>query len=127
MKAIHTMIAIAALAGAASFAGAEEPAGAPPAGAPPEGGPREHRKPPAELIAKFDKDGDGNLNDDEKAAMKAAMEERRKEMLTKFDKDGDGKLNEEERKAAREAGGFGGPGGKRPHGDKKPKEEAAPQ
>jgi hypothetical protein len=127
MKAIHTMIAIAALAGAASFAGAEEPAGAPPAGAPPEGGPREHRKPPAELIAKFDKDGDGKLNDDEKAAMKAAMEERRKEMLTKFDKDGDGKLNEEERKAAREAGGFGGPGGKRPHGDKKPKEEAAPQ
>lgn len=68
---------------------------------------RERRGAPPEVIEKFDKDGDGQLNEEErKAAMeerRARMEERRKKMLAEFDKDGDGKLNEEERKAAREA------------------------
>jgi len=51
------------------------------------------------LLRRFDKDGDGKLNDEEKAAAKAAREEH----VKKFDKDGDGELNQEERKAAREA------------------------
>ncbi|MDD4869996.1 MAG: EF-hand domain-containing protein [Kiritimatiellae bacterium] len=58
-----------------------------------------------EILKKFDKDGDGKLNDEEKAAAKAAMEakkaEREKKMLAEFDKDGDGKLSDEE-KAARD-------------------------
>ena len=52
-----------------------------------------NRKPPAHIIEKFDKDGDGKLNDEEKAEI-------RKEMKSKFDKDGDGKLSPEERKTA---------------------------
>jgi Ca2+-binding EF-hand superfamily protein len=68
---------------------------------------RQHRKLPPEILKKFDKDGDGKLNEEEREAAKAAREEmmkaRKKEMLEKFDKDGDGKLSEEEEKAAREA------------------------
>ncbi len=78
----------------------------------------------AAMEKRFDKDGDGKLNEEERAAMRKAMEERRKnggaagrptdsaaaparknrlsdEVLKKFDKDGDGELNAEERKAAR--------------------------
>ena len=58
------------------------------------------RRPPPELMKKFDKDGDGKLSESERAELRKTMEERRKEFLAKFDKDGDGKLNEEERKAA---------------------------
>jgi Ca2+-binding EF-hand superfamily protein len=69
---------------------------------------RERRGPPPELIKKFDKDGDGQLSEEERKAAREAMEARRgefqKKMLEQFDKDGDGKLSEEERKAAREAG-----------------------
>ncbi len=69
---------------------------------------REQRKLPPEVIAKFDKDGDGELNEEERAAAKAEreekMKEKKQEMIAKFDKDGDGELNEEERKAARAAG-----------------------
>ena len=113
------MIAVAVLLSTASIANAQAP----------EGGEKkpEHRQMPPEVIAKFDKDGDGKLNEEErKAAREAAgdrpdgakMEEHKKEAIAKFDKDGDGKLNEEERKAAREAMG-GRPGGpKRPGGDK---------
>ena len=52
----------------------------------------------AELLKKFDKDGDGKLSEEEREAAKAA---RKAMILEKFDKDGDGELNEEERKAAR--------------------------
>jgi len=74
-----------------------------------------HRRPSKEeILKKFDKDGDGELSEEEKAAMKEAMEKHRgkhgkggrpskEEMLKKFDADGDGKLNKEERTAAREA------------------------
>ena len=58
------------------------------------------RKMPPFVIKKFDKHGDGELNDEEKAAARAEMAARKKEVMAKFDKDGDGKLNEEERKAA---------------------------
>ena len=98
MKALHNIIAVAALLSVTSIANAQAP----------EGGEKkpEHRQIPPEVLAKFDKDGDGKLNDEERAVAKAAgeakMEERKKEMLAKFDKDGDGKLNEEERKAAEE-------------------------
>ena len=51
-------------------------------------------------MKKFDKDGDGKLNEEERAEARKTMEARRQEALKKFDKDGDGKLNEEERKAA---------------------------
>ena len=65
-----------------------------------------HKLPP-EVIAKFDKDGDGKLNDEEHAAAKAGrkemMEARKKEMLEKFDKDGDGQLNDAEKEAMKEA------------------------
>jgi len=68
----------------------------------------------AEMMKKFDKDGDGKLSDAEKAEMKKEWESKKAaheaEMLKKFDKDGDGKLSEaekeemmKERKAAMEA------------------------
>ncbi len=71
------------------------------------------------ILERFDKDGDGKLNEEERAAARAAREARggkgkggegrgqgagmRKQMIEKFDKDGDGKLNEEERAAAKAA------------------------
>ncbi|WP_425617100.1 hypothetical protein NA78x_000770 [Anatilimnocola sp. NA78] len=101
----------------------------------------------AEMLKRFDKDGDGQLNEEEKAAAIAAMKERGgrpggpggpgakrgpggpgggnfAELMKKFDKDGDGKLSDEEKAAAREAMPKGGPG-RRPggaggKGEKKP-------
>jgi len=65
--------------------------------------PEMHKK----LLEKFDKDGDGKLNEEERAAAKAAFQEKHPEAKEKFiahfDKDGDGKLNEEERAAAKAA------------------------
>ncbi|MHC4606149.1 MAG: EF-hand domain-containing protein [Planctomycetota bacterium] len=59
------------------------------------------------ILEKFDKDGDGELNEEEKAALKAFQEEqRRKRILEKWDVNGDGELDEEEKQAmeaAREA------------------------
>ncbi len=91
----NTLIVIAAAIGFAGAAHAEE------------GKQRPERPMMAEIIKKFDKDGDGKLNEAEREAAKAAREEMMKaqkaEMLKKFDKDGDGKLNEEEETAMREA------------------------
>ncbi len=63
-----------------------------------------------EYIAPYDKNGDGRLDDDEKAAAHAAMREennveseRKKEILKRFDKDADGKLNAAERAEAEKA------------------------
>lgn len=81
---------------------------------------------PAEVLKRFDKDGDGKLNETERAAAKKAHDERgggpgqpggngkpgagkpgdgkmKEELLKRFDKDGDGKLNEAERAAAMKA------------------------
>jgi len=72
---------------------------------------------PAEILKRFDKNGDGKLDEQERAAAKKAREERggklgqagggdgklRDEILKRFDKDGDGKLNEQERAAAKQA------------------------
>ena len=68
----------------------------------------------AEILKRFDKDGDGKLNEAERAAAKKAHDERggqagggdgkrREEIIKRFDKDGDGKLNEAERAAAKKA------------------------
>ena len=57
----------------------------------------------ADRRAQFDTDGDGQLSDDERAAMKASMqaerEQRRQDMIAKFDKDGDGQLSDDEKLA----------------------------
>lgn len=90
------------------------------------------------MLKKFDKDGDGKLSAEEKAAMKAEMQKRRgeggkgpdaarrAEMMKKFDKDGDGKLSEEERAAMRaEMQKKRGEGGKgKADGKAKPKKKA---
>ena len=70
------------------------------------GGPEGHRGgPPAELIEKFDVDGDGQLNQAEREAaheqMKAQAQAKKAEFIAKFDSDGDGELNQTEREAAK--------------------------
>jgi len=63
-----------------------------------------------ELLKRFDKNGNGQLDPDEREAAKKAMENAKsgagdaKEKITqKFDKDGDGKLSETERAEAKKA------------------------
>lgn len=57
-------------------------------------------------LKKFDTNGDGKLDDAEKAAMRAAVGDRLKknhpELFTKLDTNGDGALSEDEMKAGRE-------------------------
>ena len=93
------------------------------ASATPEEEGRKHRGHPGikKLIEKFDKDGDGKLNAEER---KAAGEARKAEFLKKFDKNGDGKISPEEKKAVaeemkkkfgdRRRSGGGKPEGRRP-------------
>lgn len=132
MKLKTTLFVLASLLGGGVFAKAEE--------APKKRPAHPERPIPAEVLKEFDQDGDGKLNDEERAAMRAVREKkklerydtdkdgklsdeekaamrasREKEMLEKFDADKDGKISDEERKAAREAG-FSGPGGRHKHG-----------
>lgn len=93
---------------------------------PPEGFPRRMNM-PAEVLKKYDKDGDGKLSQEEREAMRkdrqaefeANRAKQRAEFEKRFDKDGDGKLNAEEEAAMREEmnafrrQGPGGPGGRR--------------
>jgi len=51
-------------------------------------------------IEKFDKNGDGKLDEAER---KEALAARKADFLKRFDKDGDGKIGPEEKKAAAEA------------------------
>ncbi len=77
-----------------------------------------------EMLKQFDKNGDGQLDDSEREAMRTAMAARfaggpggdrtnsrprlsQAEILQRFDKDGDGKLSEEEMAAMRESFGRG--------------------
>lgn len=76
-------------------------------------GDKPRREPPPEIMAKFDRDGDGKLNREERAALRAEMSQRvrergerqgpprggMRERLEQFDTDGDGKLSETERTA----------------------------
>ena len=59
------------------------------------------------MLAKYDTNKDGKLDDSEKKAMREGWEKRReefkKQMLEKYDKNKDGKLDDDEKKAAREA------------------------
>ncbi len=61
-----------------------------------------------QMLQKFDTDGDGQLNDEERAAAEEHIkerrrhhEQRRREMLERFDANGDGQLDEAERGAMR--------------------------
>src|SRR5215212_7713822 len=74
-------------------------------------------KPHAKVLEKYDKNGNGKLDDDEREAMR---KERRSEnaaaALKKFDKNGDGKLDAGEREAAKADR-------RKPADDKKPADE----
>ena len=63
--------------------------------------------PRAETLKKYDKDGDGKLNEQERSVMladrKAEMDKARQTHEKEFDKNGDGKLDDAERKALMEA------------------------
>lgn len=64
-----------------------------------------------EFLEKFDTDGDGKIDEDERTAAararaaeaKSKLDERREQIVARFDFDGDGKLNAQERAAARQA------------------------
>ncbi len=57
----------------------------------------------AELLKKYDADGDGKLTDEERDAMiKDISEQQHQEMMAKYDKNADGKLDDEELKAMQE-------------------------
>ncbi len=64
---------------------------------------RDHK---AEMLQKFDANGDGKLDDAERAQMKAAFQEKRAERkaarLAKYDANKDGKLDDNERIAMRD-------------------------
>jgi Ca2+-binding EF-hand superfamily protein len=82
-----------------------------------------------DLKKKFDKNGDGTIDETEKQAaeleLRQKWQQRRQEILRRFDKDGDGVLNEEEKAAAKEA--RGAPrceGGERPETGPKPQRPA---
>jgi hypothetical protein len=80
--------------------------------------------PPPEIVARFDKDGDGQLSPEEAEAARAAMRsEKEKEMLKRFDKDGDGVLSKEEKEAARKEFGDRGDRKRLPEKDKAEMEE----
>lgn len=53
----------------------------------------------SEAFKKYDKNGDGKLDEEERAAL---QKERQQEMLKKYDKNGDGKVDETERQALQE-------------------------
>ncbi len=64
---------------------------------------------PFDALERFDANGDGKLDDEERAAAREFMEtrhrerrQRRQEALERFDADGDGQLDAEERDALRE-------------------------
>lgn len=75
---------------------------------------------PQELLKQYDTNGDGELDETEREAVRTAMQARfaqggfggrggnREEMMKRFDKNGDGQIDEEERAAMRES--FGGRG-----------------
>jgi len=54
------------------------------------------------FIEKYDTNGDGVLDEDEKAKLLERRKQFRQQILKKYDTDGDGKLNEEEKKNAKE-------------------------
>jgi hypothetical protein len=79
-----------------------------------------------EMMKRADRDGDGVISDEERAAMRAAMRGQggpgsggqgkmnRQQILERFDTDGDGQISAEEREAARASMVGRGPGSGRP-------------
>lgn len=55
------------------------------------------------ILKKFDTDGDGKLNETERASLQEERKQKKAERIAKYDTDGDGKLSKEERKAAMDA------------------------
>lgn len=55
----------------------------------------------AAFLQKWDSDGDGQLNESERAALQAKRNKRRGNALQRFDADGDGQLSDSERADAR--------------------------
>ena len=79
--------------------------------------PAAHAQPPHDggrIFAMIDANGDGKLDDTERAAARKAAEERRAEFIKKFDTDGDGKLSPAELRNAREDAGKAPPAGNVP-------------
>lgn len=71
----------------------------------------------AEFMAKYDVNKDGKIDEQERAAIKAARKaEFEKKMLEKFDTNKDGKLDEQEKEAMRAELAKHRPQGARPHG-----------
>lgn len=65
-----------------------------------EGSEKKAEKPvPPGILKKYDKDGDGKLNEEETAAWKAAREAEKKAALEKYDTNKDGKLSDDEKAA----------------------------
>ena len=62
-------------------------------------GPQDAGAKRAEMLKKYDKNGDGKLDAEEAAAYK---KDRDAELLKKYDKNGDGKIDAEERQVAQE-------------------------
>lgn len=60
-------------------------------------GPRREFTPPKEILAKFDKDGDGKLSREERRSMFEEARKKREELFKKYDADGDGKLSDSEK------------------------------
>lgn len=91
------LMTLGALLGTCLFVSAQD------GGSPPQQRPQ--RQLPPNVIKEFDKDGDGQLSNEERTAMvdtmRAKSEERNKAMLEKYDADKDGKLNAEEAGKAR--------------------------
>lgn len=79
--------------------GENKPKPTPPPGAPPVGGPAAQKRPIPEALKKYDKNGDGTIDVEERKAMN---DERRAEFMKKYDKNNDGKLDEAERQAMME-------------------------
>ena len=74
----------------------------------PKHGTNERPADPPQVVAQFDADGDGKLNDEERSEAHQAMDRRRErnyrrraEMREHFDADGDGQLSPQEREALR--------------------------
>lgn len=96
-----TVLAIALGLSASAFAAEGGGQGAPGKGG--KGGKWARRgvEPPAKVVEKFDTNGDGQIDEAERQAIRETVKAR---ILEKFDANGDGQLDKAERQALREAG-----------------------
>lgn len=118
MKNLTKMLGLVCIGGLISISTAQAEDGKK-KGRPDRAGGEDQRQNRQKLLEKFDADGDGKLNEAEKAKLQKEIgkrpggpggpggrrpsPEQRKKLLAEFDADKDGKLNEEERAKARAA------------------------